>query len=152
MTVIHIHKYTSTFIIGIISVFIYSVASNSMHWIWPKVHFFDDIVTEGEAYEQLLWDSLNEIQKHSSAFFSHVPILSISTQMYLNASQRCKCLLARPQSDDVSFHQQTDRQVNQLGVTVRPVKGPWRGRGCIQIRVQWWRPSKFTRTPWQIVW
>ncbi len=50
--------------------------------------------------------------------------MCIYMQTNLNASEGCKRLLARSQGDDVSFYQQTDRQVNQLGVAVGPVKGP----------------------------
>lgn len=81
-----------------------------------------------------------------------VQVLCDWTKTDLDSSEGGKCLLTRSQRDDVSFDQQTDRQINQLGVAVRPVKGPWRGRGCVQIRVERWRPPGFTHAPWQIVW
>lgn len=81
-----------------------------------------------------------------------VQVLCDWTKTDLDSSEGSKGLLTRSQSDDVSFDQQTDRQINQMGVTVRPVKGPWRGSGCVQIRVERWRPPGFTHAPWQIVW
>lgn len=73
------------------------------------------------------------------------------SQTNLDSPEGSERLLARPQGDDISFHQQADRQVDQLVVSVGPVKGPWRGRGCVQVRVERWRPAGVTHTPRQVV-
>lgn len=105
--------------------------TKNQHNVWMNTIFFLTFVTFASLCVQVLCDW---------------------TKTHLDSSEGSKGLLTRPQSDDVSFDQQTDRQINQLGVAVRPVKGPWRGGGCVQIRVERWRPPGFTHTPWQIVW
>lgn len=64
-------------------------------------------------------------------YFTFVTFVSLCVQVFLywtktdlDSSEGSKGLLTRSQSNDVSFDQQTDRQINQLGVAVRPVKGP----------------------------
>lgn len=156
MTVINIHKVTFMLIAGVMS-----ISLCTPH----QINLFDDIEPEEGALWVAVVESNTKLLLHIFLMYQiwlllhlktsvhvHALYVTLYTQTDLNASEGCKRLLARSQGDDVSFHQQTDRQVHQLGVAVRPVKGPRWGRGCVQIRVQRWRPPNVTHTPRQIVW